>query len=324
MKNKPVNKYQQRGILGRLFSGGSLKIKIENQIFEFQTTTDFRRFLSTKTEITASQVQKMLQNPDPHLIEEVKQLTQVEHNINKRLADTIRDPKSIDSYLNDMTMVRFSRDSDWRQIMFELSKQPTDFSEFKLEAVTAYRKYLQSRINILKDIIKDRDSHTKIQASVKEGSGPMETLATSTPIGDSGATESSEGIRAPTIKADYADFSKQEAAHAALPEFKRIPRGQTVIVEIGKISRLPIKIASHEFVIDSSGPEPVLISLKGDRYILKPRENLIGRSKKCSTILDSELDDISRQHLIIECYPDKTLHFTDLSSAGTRLPEKYL
>jgi len=324
MKDKPVNRYQQRGILGLLLGSSSLKIRIDNQILEFQTTDDFKRFLSTKTDIPASKMQKMLKSPDLHLIKEAKQLTQVEHQINERLAATIREPSSIDSYLNETTMVRFSQDYDWRQIMFELSNQPMDFSEFKLEAVIAYLRYLQSRINILKGIIEDRDSHTKASAPTKEHFRLMKTRAAGTPIDDSGSANSSENIRAPVMKTGHAGSSEQISEYATPPVFRKIPRGQTVIVEMSKVLRLPIKIASREFVIDSSGPEPILASMTGDRYVLKHRENLIGRSKKCSIVLDSELDDISRQHLVIEYYPDKTLHFTDLSSAGTQIPEKYL
>ncbi len=325
MKNRPTSRYQQRGILSRFFGGDSLKIRLENQTFEFETTDDFRQFLSTRTEIPASKMQKMLKSADQHLIEEARQLTEVEHKINERLAATIRDPRSIDSYLDDTTMVRFSQDYDWRQIMFELSKQPADFSEFKREAVTAYLKYLQSRINIVKSIIKDRDSHTRAQAPDRANPKPTETVATGTratskPIDYSGIADGSGDIRAQTSETSYVGPDE----HPTPSELRRIPRGQTVIVDAGKISRLPIKIASREFVIDSSGPEPFLISQNGSQYILKPRENLIGRSTKCSIVLDSEFEDISRQHLIIECYPDKTLHFTDLSSSGTQLPEEYL
>ena len=313
MSDKPPGRHRQLGILNRFFGVSSLKITIESQTFEFETTDEFKKFLAARTEIPASKMQKMLEKADRYLVEEAKQLAEAEHKINERLAATVRDPGSIDRYLNDATMVRFTQDYDWRQIMFELSKHSTDFSEFKLEAVAAYLAYLQSRINIVNGIIKDRDSRARMQAPDKESLDTIETVVTGASVDYSDTADIEESIRAQTMKTSHVD------EHAIPAEFTRIPRGQTVIVDVGKISRLPVKIASHAFIVDNSGSEPLLISRKGDRYSLKSGENLIGRSSKCSIVLDSRFDDISRQHLIIEYYPDKTLHFTDLSSSGTQL-----
>ena len=190
-----------------------------------------------------------------------------------------------------------------------------DFSEFKLEAVNAYLKYLQSRIDIIKGIIRDRDSRTGIQKASEENPTLMETGEAKKPF-DSSATADSPGDAGEQfINTGRIDANEQ----AILPEFRKIPRGQTIILETGKIDRLPVKIASREFIIDVTGPGFILISRDGDRYTLRPGENLIGRSTKCSIVLNPKFDDISRQHLIIEHYPDNTLHFTDLSSSGTWL-----
>lgn len=318
----PVTLRHQRGILGRIFGGGGLAIEIKSQSFSFDTVDDFKLFLSAKTEIPSSKMQEMLKRSEQHLKEEIKQLKIIETTINEKLASTIRDPKTIDSYLDDATMVRFSQDYDWRQIMFELSKKSTDYSEYKLEAVAYYMKYLRSRVEIAESILRER-------YNVKSDNSPsmIETVDTKALTdnyaeyirkeGESGKEEDEKKLFVSTSHIDLSD--KKEEEEAVPSELKRIPRGKTVTVDISTVKDFPVKIASRKFVI-TVGDKIELVSKKGDIYPIELGENLVGRSTKCSIVLDAELVDISRQHLVIERYPDLTLHFTDLSSSGTQLP----
>ena len=310
--------HQQRGILGRIFKSGVLEIDIKSQSFSFDTIDDFKQFLSAKTEIPASKLQEMLKRSDQHLDEEIKQLKRIEDTINEKLAATIRDPKSIDNYLDDATMVRFSQDYDWRQIMFELSKKSTDFSEFKLEAVSNYMKYLRSRIEMAESVRNERHNIKN------DDSAPMSETVDTKALTDNfedfiqkadGGHSQEEFSRTSSIDL----LLEGDGTNKKSADLKKIPRGKTVRVDVSDIEELPMKIASRKFVL-LVGDKIELLSKDGDRYTLEMGENLIGRSTKCSIILNPELIDISRQHLVIEAYPDKTLHFTDLSSSGTQLP----
>ena len=312
---------RQIGILGRLFGSSGLVIEIKNQSFTFSNVDEFKTFLAGKTEIPASKMQEMLKRTDLHLNEEIKQLSKVEKTINEKLAATIRDPKTIDSYLDDATMIRFSQDYDWRQIMFELSKQATDYSEYKLEGVTFYVKYLQSRISVAKSILEDKTK--PLPESSDKTRLLIDTMETNVlKAEDLQAAEAADEIEDDMrghLASTSVDLEEQKDEKITPSEFKRIPRGQTVIIDASSIPMLPLKIASRKFILDMSDP-PKLIGKNGDAFPLKQGENLIGRSTKCSIVLNPELVDISRQHLIIELYPDKTLHFTDLSSSGSKLP----
>lgn len=312
---------RQIGILGRLFGSSGLVIEIKNQSFTFSNVDEFKTFLAGKTEIPASKMQEMLKRTDLHLNEEIKQLSKVEKTINEKLAATIRDPKTIDSYLDDATMIRFSQDYDWRQIMFELSKQATDYSEYKLEGVTFYVKYLQSRISVAKSILEDKTK--PLPESSDKTRLLIDTMETNVlKAEDLQAAEAADEIETDMrghLASTSVDLEEQKDEKITPSEFKRIPRGQTVIIDASSIPMLPLKIASRKFILDMSDP-PKLIGKNGDAFPLKQGENLIGRSTKCSIVLNPELVDISRQHLIIELYPDKTLHFTDLSSSGSKLP----
>lgn len=320
----PATLHRQRGILGRLFGGGGLTIDIKSQTFSFDSIDDFKLFLSAKTEIPASKMQEMMKRSDQHLSEEVKQLKLIEKTINEKLAATIRDPKTIDSYLDDATMVRFSQDYDWRQIMFDLSKKSTDYSEYKLEAVTYYMKYLRSRIEIAESIKDERNNIKKDHSS-----SMTETIDTQALTGDFSDQIRSDGEDSGGddndekpdlfISTSCVDLESQKEESTDPAALKRIPRGKTVKVNVSEINDFPLKMASRKFTI-TAGEKIELISNKGESYPLVMGENLVGRSTKCSVIVNPELVDISRQHLVIEVYPDQTLHFTDLSSSGTQLP----
>ncbi|MCW8963154.1 MAG: FHA domain-containing protein [Gammaproteobacteria bacterium] len=311
----PGTLYRQKGILSRIFGSSGLEIHIKSQTFNFDNIDDFKAFLAGKTEIPASKMQEMLKRTDLHLKEEIKQLSKVEQTINEKLAATIRDPKTIDSYLDGATMVRFSQDYDWRQIMFELSKQSTDLSEYKLEAVSYYLQYLRSRISIARSILQDKSQPPEEDDSTRL----QETMQTNVLTEDDLNAAQAVSEKADDFSETSADLSGHLDEKIIHSEFKRIPRGQTVIVDSASAHMLPMKIASRKFILEMNEP-PELISKNGDRYPLKQGENLIGRSTKCSIILNPEFVDVSRQHLIIELYPNNTLHFTDLSSSGTQLP----
>jgi len=316
--SKPVTLHRQRGILGRIFKSGGLEIDIKSQSFSFDSVDDFKLFLSGKTEIPASKMQEMLQRTDQHLNEEIKQLKQIETMINEKLAATIRDPKTIDNYLDDATMVRFSQDYDWRQIMFALSQKSTDFSEYKLEAVNHYMKYLRSRIEVAEGILAERNNVQRDDSQVLMET--VDTRALTDNYEDYIQKEESEaeGDKGLFVSTSAIDLS-EHLPDAKPGELKRIPRGKTVVVDISTATDLPMKIASRKFII-TIGKKIELVSKNGETYPIVTGENLVGRSTKCSIILNPELVDISRQHLVIESYPDQTLHFTDLSSSGTQLP----
>jgi hypothetical protein len=313
-------------MLGRLFKSSGLEITIKNQDFRFGSLEDFKNFLAGKTEIPASKMQEMLQRTTHHLEEEIKQLSKVESTITEKLAATIREPKSIDSYLDGATMVRFSQDYDWRQVMFELSKKSTDFSEYKLEAVTYYQQYLRSRISIARSILRDKTGAGDDDESDKTRllGSTMETRSfTTDDIKQAQAAEvnDTDKIEAGALAGTSVGLEDQLDDRAS-SEFERIPRGKTVVIDTQQTAMMPLKIASRQFILDMTQDPPNLISKNGDKYPLHLGENLVGRSTKCSVVLNPEFVDVSRQHLIIELYPDKSLHLTDLSSSGSQVPGK--
>jgi len=300
--------YRQRGMIDfirQLFSkSDKLTITIKDEKYSFNDIRDFKIFLSSKVEIPASKLQDMLKRSDTELKSEFEQLQRLERTIMDKLAATIRDPSIVDKYLDDATLVRFSQDYDWRQIIYELSKRDTECSEYKLEAVTHYLRYLQSRVATAQNILLDR---RKQRAA--SGETPFEEIESE----DSTVFASTRSI----------DLSKYRKEQGELVELERLPRGQSVVIETKGLDELKLKLGSRHFVLKLND-DPTLISKKGEIYALRPGENLIGRSSRCNIVIDPSLVDISRQHLIVELLDDGDLIFTDMSSSGSFIPAGFL
>lgn len=296
---------RQRGVLGFL-SGllgrrNGLDIRLKDDTLHFGDVQDFKLYLHGKTEIPATKLQEMLRRPTHELREEHKQLQRVERTIMDKLAATIRDPGIIDQYLSEATLVRFSQDYDWRQIIYELSQRGPEASEYKLEAVTHYLNYLRSRMSALAGIQMDRSRQHADSGDDAEGASGMAAFASTRSI----------------------DLSRQRDELVQTSDLKRLPRGQAVPLFTRNLLEVQLRLATRPFILRLGG-EPALIAPGQERYPLREGDNVVGRSSQCSIIVDASLVDLSRQHLIISLDKDGKVSLTDLSSSGSFVQQQVL
>lgn len=306
---REITNNRQRGSLGRIWGTAPLEIVIRGEVFTFENIEKFKQFLQGKTAVPAPKIKDMLNRTGKLQAEELDQLAMLERNISDTLTTATRDLQNIDNYLSSTTVMRFSQDYDWRQIMFELSKKPGDYRKYKLEAVTYYMKYLRSRIDIARSIIANHPNATQQDSS----EATTQELYMPDP----------EHHEAP-VKAGYIKQTGQKNKPLISQRLEKIPHGKPVAIDKTIMLKIPIKIASRKFIIDNSRTIPALISRNGDQYTIRVGENLIGRSTRCTIVLNPRFTDISRQHLIIERYYGNTLCLTDLSSRGTQIPIELL
>jgi hypothetical protein len=291
------------GFLSRLLGRrGGLDIRLKDDTLRFGSVQDFKLFLHGKTEIPAAKLQEMLRRPTHELREEHKQLQKVERTIMDKLAATIRDPGIIDQYLSEATLVRFSQDYDWRQIIYELSQRGPEAGEYKLEAVTHYLNYLRSRMGALAGIQMDR--------ARQHADGGEEPDSQS---GGGAAFASTRSI----------DLSRHRDDLVQTSDLKRLPRGQAVPLITRNLLEVQLRLATRPFIL-RLGAAPMLAAPGHERYPLHEGDNVVGRSSQCSIIVDASLVDISRQHLIITLGKDGRVSLTDLSSSGSFVQQQAL
>ena len=96
----------------------------------------------------------------------------------------------------------------------------------------------------------------------------------------------------------------------------RLPRGRAVVLEVAAGRHVEIALARHRFALEHGG-DWTLIGERGQRYVLQPGLNSVGRSRQNTVAIDSNLRNVSRKHLLAEAVGPDRIALTDLSSSGT-------
>jgi len=284
-----------------------IRVRVMDTTYEFSDLDEFEHFLAAKTEIPADKMSGLLKFTDKDLENEIKQITMVEKMISSKLAESINDPGTIDRYLGEATLTRFTQDHDWRPIIFDLSNKDEEYTEYKTAAVTNYLKYLRSRRSVMASILENRGHSPNLGETVAIANLDHEH-------------ESSKTVFARTAVVDVPSGEHKQIVSGSLA---RLDKGITTDVDAGELAEIPIRMASRLFTLRFSKPL-VLVDASNREHALQTGENLVGRDLNCHVRLDNEYPDISRRHVIIQPLGDGKIRVTDLSSQGTFLPAELL
>ncbi len=105
-------------------------------------------------------------------------------------------------------------------------------------------------------------------------------------------------------------------APAPVDRLTRLARGRAVILEFAAGRQVELMLARHRFALEH-GRDWTLIGAQGQRYVLQPGLNSVGRSRENTVIVDDTLRNVSRTHLLAEVVGPDRIALTDLSSGGT-------
>ena len=106
-------------------------------------------------------------------------------------------------------------------------------------------------------------------------------------------------------------------------EFSRLPKGETLEVELEPNTTFSLRLAKSVCGIVHRG-RLIFLDDKGQETSLREGKNIIGRDAGADIIMDPNLRDVSRKHLIVESDGSKIVRVTDISSHGTWVDPKYL
>lgn len=107
-------------------------------------------------------------------------------------------------------------------------------------------------------------------------------------------------------------------------KFERMPKGETVTITLNPSENLEILLSRYACKIQSKADQMFFIDNENRRYELKKGRNVVGRDSVSTIMMDPALRDISRIHIVIEKFDDKTIQITDMSAHGSYLQLKYL
>lgn len=197
----------------------------------------------------------------------------------------------------------FSQDHGWRAIIGALHSGDEELNEFRRVALVKYMQYLSSRQEIIKYLYSEKKKNIK-------------------------STSSSNGAEAggefkDTLVLENTVFEPLTTGNENVV-MEKMPKGENVTIRMKAGKEIDIFLSKHQCKIIGAESGNKFVDEAGRTYDLKIGKNMIGRDSKSDIMMDPNLRDVSRIHLVIETDDTNTLYMTDLSAHGTYIPAKYL
>lgn len=285
------------------FFAKPIELNIGEQPLKFSSLADFEFALAGRTSVPSKKITSMVKFSTDELKKEAKTIKDIEKKFVSMLSKSIEDPESINRALREMDAQIFSQDHGWRLIISALHGGDEELNEFRRVALVKYMQYLSSRQEIIKYLYSEKKKHVKASGSNK-GADPSDQFKDTLMLEN-------------TVFEPLSDTTNTG-------EMEKMPKGENVTIRMKPGKEIHVLISKHPCRIthDESGTK--FIDNAGRSYTLKSGKNVIGRDSKSDIMLDPNLRDVSRMHLVIETDDTSTLYLTDLSAHGTYIPLIYL
>jgi FHA domain-containing protein len=285
------------------FFAKPIEITIGEQILKFSSLADFEFSLAGRTSVPSKKIISMVKFSLDELKKEARTIKEIEKQFVSMLSKSIENPESINHALREMDAQIFSQDHGWRIIVAGLHSGDKELNEFRRVALVKYMQYLSSRQEIIKYLYSEKKRHVKSAPSSNDaetGIDFKDTLMLENTI--------------------FEPLSNNKTSN----EMDKMPKGENVTIRMKAGREIDILLSKHQCKIIGGESSNKFIDESGRSYELKIGKNVIGRDSKSDIMLDPNLRDISRMHLVIETDDTNTLYLTDLSAHGTYIPIKYL
>ena len=278
---------------------GATSLRIGEEMLEFSSPREFEFALAGRTSLPPDKVATLVDAPDETLLREAEGIRRIEQRLEDALSGVLEEATSIGGFMLELDMSVVSQDHDWRTIMMALNDAGPETEEYKRVALVKYIQYLNARQQVIRSIYGLR--HRAMRAEQRNGGGSQ----------DSPMRE--------TVIFDVSNFVRGSGE-----ELARMPKGEQVEIDLEEDRPLNILLAKHPFTLVASG-EGIRFAGKGAQSgLLRRGRNVIGRDANADVVIDHELRDVSRRHLVVETDGRGHVCLTDMSSHGTSIPPAHL
>ena len=281
-----------------------LDISIDGESLLFHSPQDFEFALSGRASLPASKIAALSRLSDEELLREAEAIRAVEQRFNAALSGTLEDITTVGPLLNTMEPSIISQDHNWRSIIGALNDADVIPETYKKIALVKYMQYLTSRQEVVKSLYSNRQPRESGEARPPNGTPvhrPTARFRETMLLNLNGGSD---------LELDDASFS-------------RLPKGETVEVDLDDDSAIDLLLANHQCRI-LMRDRLTFVDQNGHDSELRVGRNVVGRDATNDIIMDANLRDVSRKHLIVESDGVRQIKLTDISSHGTSLPPRYL
>ena len=284
--------------------GLPLELEIDTQECLFASPREFEFALAGRTSLPTSKIAALSRLGDDELLREAEAIRVVLQRFEDALFEAREDIGTVGRVLETMEPSIISHDNGWRSIIAALNDIDDAPQEYKRIALEKYVEYLYSRQEVVKTLYGNRHKRDAEPAGAEDGSGvyrPPARLRDTMLIG-------LDAIR---------DQERHEMS------FSRLPKGETVEVELEEHHAIELLLAKHQCRILLED-KLMFVDESGQNSELHAGRNVVGRDASSDIVMNAKLRDVSRKHLIVETDGGGQIKLTDISSHGTSLPPEFL
>lgn len=281
-----------------------LDISIDGEDLVFNSPQEFEFALSGRAGLPGPKIAALSRLSDEELLREAEAIRVVEQRFNAALSGALEDITTVGPLLKTMEPSIISQDHNWRSIIGALNDADGIPEAYKKIALVKYMQYLTSRQEVVKSLYANRQPR-----------GPGEIRPSNGAAVHRPTTRFRE-----TMLLNLNGGSDLELHDAS---FSRLPKGETVEVDLDEDSAIDLLLANHQCRI-LMRDRLTFVDQNGHDSELRVGRNVVGRDATNDIIMDANLRDVSRKHLIVESDGVRQIRLTDISSHGTSLPPRYL
>lgn len=280
-----------------------LELSIDGERYTFQHPREFEFALAGRTSLPAPKIAALSRLPDDELLREAEAIRAVEERFSEALSGALEDITTVGPKLRSMEPSIISQDNGWRSIITALNAVDGISESYKKIALVKYTQYLASRQEVVKSLYANR--HQRDDAD-RQANG--------------------NAVYRPTARFRETmlfDLNDLPGAEHHETSFSRLPKGETVEVDLEQDGALELLLAKHQCRI-LLRDKLLFVDESGHDSVLRAGRNVVGRDTSSDIVIDANLRDVSRKHLIVESDGMHQIKLTDISSHGTSLPPRYL
>jgi hypothetical protein len=279
-----------------------LTLTVGEKSYTFSTPSEFEFALAGRTCVPVSKIAALVDVADTDLLNEAEAIKQAERRFSEALSGLLANIADINQFLKEIDLSLISQDNEWRAIISALMPVPASFEHYKKIALVKYMQYLVSRQGTIKVLHEHRQKQKNSAASGGNSHSEAESKLKETAIFD--------------VKT-FATLAEDAT------EYGRLPKGETLEISVGPDDPFTLLVAKHKCQI-LHRDRLLFVDNKGQETTLRTGKNIIGRDLGADVVMDAQLRDVSRKHLIIESDGTSVVLVTDISSHGTWVNPKYL
>ncbi len=279
-----------------------LTLTVGEKSYTFSTPSEFEFALAGRTCVPVSKIAALVDVADTDLLNEAAAIKKAEQRLSEALSGLLANIADINQFLKEIDLSLISQDNEWRAIISALMPVPASFEHYKKIALVKYMQYLVSRQETIKVLHEQRKKHMNGAAS-----------------GGGGHTEAEAKLKETAIF----DFTTFATVAEDATEYGRLPKGETLEISVEPDDPFTLLVAKHKCQI-LHRDRLLFVDNKGQETTLRTGKNIIGRDLGADVVMDAQLRDVSRKHLIIESDGTSLVLVTDISSHGTWVNPKYL